>query len=199
MRKLFCFIVLLIFSPIFLFYLISCLFLPLIRGGKIEKSSGKGKIFVIKDAIHSDYVFESKDWINVFKTNKKYVSIGWGDRSIFLETQKWADLKIENFIKAFFGLNKTVLRVKFFDEIPKEKKLKQFVINKKQLNILKKYITNSYNKQKIKKESWHYQEGDFYESSLAYNCITNCNNWVNVGLIKCGLSNRLWCPLSFWI
>jgi uncharacterized protein (TIGR02117 family) len=199
MRKFFCFAVFLIFSPIFLIYLISCLFLPLFKSGKIEKPNGKKKIFIIKDAIHSDYVFEAKDWSNVFKTDKKYVSIGWGDRSIFLETQKWADLKIENFIKAFFGLNKTVLRVDFFDEIPKEKKLKKFIANKKQFNILKKHIVSSYNKQKIKKESWHYQIGDFYGSNLKYNCITNCNNWINIGLRKCGLSNRLWCPLSLWI
>jgi len=127
--------------------------LPLFKSGKIEKLKGRKKIFVIKDAIHSDYVFESKDWTNIFKTDKKYVSIGWGDRSIFLETQKWADLKIENFVKAFFGLNKTVLRVDFLDEIPKEKRLKKFTANKKQFNALKKHITNSYNKQKIKKEN----------------------------------------------
>jgi uncharacterized protein (TIGR02117 family) len=199
MRKLFYFVIFLIFSPIFLIYLISCLFLPLFKIGKIDKLKGRKKIFVIKDAIHSDYVFESKDWINVFKTKKKYVSIGWGDRSIFLETQKWADLKMENFVKAFFGLNKTVLRVDFFDEIPKEKRLKKFTVNKKQFNTLKKHISNSYNKQKIKKEDWHYQIGDFYESNLTYNCITNCNNWINNGLRKCGLSNRIWCPLSFWI
>ena len=200
MGKLFYFIVFLLFSPIFLIYLISCLLLPLFKSGKIEKSNGRKKIFVIKDAIHSDYVFESKDWANVFKTDKKYVLIGWGDRSIFLETQKWSDLKIENFVKAFFGLNKTVLRVDFLEEIPKEKRLKKFVANKKQFNILKKHITNSYNEQqKIKKESWHYQTGDFYESNLKYNCITNCNNWINAGLRKCGLSNRIWCPLSFWV
>ena len=200
MGKLFYFSVFLLFSPIFLIYLISCLLLPLFKSGKIEKSNGRKKIFVIKDAIHSDYIFESKDWINVFKTDRKYVLIGWGDRSIFLETQKWSDLKIKNFVKAFFGLNKTVLRVDFLEEIPKEKRLKKFVANKKQFNILKKHITNSYNEQqKIKKESWHCQIGDFYESNLEYNCITNCNNWINAGLRKCGLSNRIWCPLSFWI
>jgi len=199
MKKLFYFTVFLVFFPIFLIYLICCLLLPLFKSGKIEKLKGRKKIFVIKDAIHSDYVFESKDWTNIFKTDKKYVSIGWGDRSIFLETQKWADLKIENFVKAFFGLNKTVLRVDFLDEIPKEKRLKKFTANKKQFNALKKHITNSYNKQKIKKEDWHYQIGDFYESNLKYSCVTNCNNWVNIGLRKCGLSNRIWCPLSFWI
>ena len=199
MRKLFYFAIFLLFSPIFLIYLIACLLLPMFKSGKIEQSNGRKKICVIKDAIHSDYVFESKDWKNLFKTDKKYVLIGWGDRSIFLDTQKWADLKIENFVKAFFGLNKTVLRVEFLDEIPKEKRLKKFTINSEQFNILKKHITNSYNKQKIKKEDWHYQIGDFYESNLKYNCITNCNNWINVGLRKCGLSNRIWCPLSFWI
>lgn len=199
MSRTFYFIIFLVLSPIFLIYGAFCLVLPLVKFGKINKKTGKSKVFIIKDKIHSDYVFESKHWKNVFKTNKKYVSIGWGDRSIFLETQKWENLKIENFIKAFFGLNKTVLRIDFFDEFPKNKTLKTFIVNKKQLNILKKHVIGSYNKQKIKKESWHYQIGDFYESNLTYNCITNCNNWINNGLRKCGLSNTIWCPLSFWV
>lgn len=44
-----------------------------------------------------------------------------------------------------------------------------------------------------------HQGGVFYESGLRYNCLTNCNNWVNLGLRKAGLTNRVWAPLSFWI
>jgi len=182
-------------SPIFLLYFILCFFLPLIKFGKIKKSKGV-KIYIVKDAIHSDYLFESelKDF---FPSDKKYTKVGWGDKKIFLETQSWKDLKAKDFVSAFFGMNNSVLRVQFLDEIPKDSK--EIEIDNDQLETIKNYIKRSYNGNLIVKRKEYYQIGDYYESDLNYNCITNCNNWVNVGLRLARVSNRIWCPLSLWV
>ena len=37
------------------------------------------------------------------------------------------------------------------------------------------------------------------KSNLKYNCITNCNNWINTGLRLAKISNKIWCPLTFWL
>jgi uncharacterized protein (TIGR02117 family) len=187
---------LILFSPIFLIYLILCLTIPLIKFGKIEKAKGR-KIHLIKDNIHCDYIIESKYLKSLFLTKKKYTKIGWGDRKIFLETQSWDKFKYINLFYAFFGLNDSVLRVEFLKQLPSI--VTTIELNQKQLNILKKHIKNSHNKKVIKKKIDYYKKGTYYESSLKYNCVTNCNNWINQGLRLDKINNRLWCPLSFWL
>lgn len=180
--------------PIFIVYLILCFTVPAIRIGRTRR--GKGiKLWVVKDAIHSDYLFESELWKDVFDPKGKYIKIGWGDRKIFLETKEWKELKAENFLRAFWGLNGTVLRVDFTDEPPQD----GIEIGPDQFKTLKEHVLASFKGDPIIKRPEYYQKGDFYESDLEYNCIKTCNDWVNKGLVEAEISNRLWCPLSFWV
>lgn len=168
----------------------------MIRIGYLKQKKGK-KLYIYKDLIHSDYIFESNDLKDMFEPKKKYIKVGWGDRKIFLETQKWEKLKLLDFMMAFFGLNKTVLRVEFLEELPKN--IREINIDELQLEVLKIHIKDSNNGKLIKKEKTYYQNGDYYESNLKYNCIKTCNNWTNLGLRLAQLSNRIWCPITFWI
>jgi len=194
-------IISLLFLTPFLIYIILCFLSVLLRYPFFLKNvKGNINLFVVKDNIHSDFIFESKYWKGLFDTNKKYVIIGWGDRKIFLETSSWDKLKPINFIKAFFGLNPSIIRIEYVDELPINKKIKKYKINKSQLSILRNYVLVSFKSfKKIKKLKTYYQKGDFYSSSLRYSCIYTCNNWVNIGLRKIGLSNKVWCPISLWL
>lgn len=190
------FLIILYLSPIILIYLLFCFTIPLIRFGDIKK--GKGiKAYVVKDFIHADLVFDSKYWSDLFSSKGNYIKIGWGDRKIFLETKEWKDLKTINLIAAFFGVNKTCLRIEFLESIPNDSK--EIELDSSQLEILKIYVNQSYNKKIIQKKPEYYQKGDYYESNLRYNCITNCNNWVNRGLFVARITNRVWCPITFWL
>lgn len=182
--------------PLFFAYAILCFTVPFIKIGEIKKGKGL-RLYVVKDAIHADYLFESSLWKNEFTSKGKYIKIGWGDKKIFLETKDWASLKIIDFLFAFFGLNKTVLRVDFLDDIPQGST--EISIDELQLEVLKIYVKDSHNGRIVQKRPHYYQKGDFYESDLRYNCITNCNNWVNRGLFIARATNRVWCPLSFWL
>lgn len=192
----FYFLLFLYFSPLFLIYLIFCFTLPLLKIGPVSKSKGIN-IYIVKDLIHADYVFESKDIKNLFLTDKRYVKVGWGDRKIFLETKSWKELKLIDFMMAFFGLNKTVLRVEYLEDLPTSSKCLE--INERQLEVIKIHIKDSYNGKLIKKKKQYYQIGDYYESNLRYNCFTNCNNWVNYGLRLAQVNNRIWCPITYWL
>jgi uncharacterized protein (TIGR02117 family) len=194
-------IISLLFLAPFLIYVPLCLLSILLRYPFfLEKQTGRINLFIIKDNIHSDLVFESKYWKGLFNTNKKYVIIGWGDRKIFLETSSWGKLKLINVIKAFFGLNSSIVRVEYVNELPKNKKINKYKINKNQLSVLKDHVLDSLkNLKKIKKLKTYYQKGDFYSSDLRYSCIYTCNNWVNIALRKIGMSNKIWCPISFWL
>jgi uncharacterized protein (TIGR02117 family) len=197
MRNIFFYFLFFLLIPLFLFYLLLCLTLPLIKIGKKNKEKEEVEIYIVKDFIHSDFVFKSEDIKDIFKSNEKYLKIGWGDRKIFLETKSWSELKVENFLKAFFGLTKTVLRAEDLKELPE--KYKTLKISKKQLEILKKYIKNSHTNIKIEKKEDYYQFGSYYESKLYYNCLATCNNWTNTGMKKMKISNRIWCPISLYI
>lgn len=190
------FLLFLYFFPLFLFYLILCFTLPILKIGKVIKGK-RIKIYITKDSVHADYVFLSKDIKDLFPTGKKYVKIGWGDRKIFLETKSWNELKLIDFMMAFFGLNKTVLRIEYLDDLPFDSK--PIEIDERQLNVIKIHIRSSHNGKLIEKKKEYYQIGDYYESNLKYNCFTNCNNWVNYGLRLAQVTNRIWCPITYWL
>lgn len=187
---------LLYLSPVLAIYLLICMAAPFIRVG--HKKPGKGvKFHIVRDIIHSDYLFESELWREMFPPKGRYIKIGWGDRKIFLETKTWNNLKIEDFLTAFFGLNGTVLKVDFVDEVPRESKPME--IDERQLAVIKEHVKSSFRGKPIAKKPTHCPTGDYYESDLGYNCFTNCNNWVNYGLYLARATNRIWCPFSFWV
>lgn len=179
--------------PLFALYLALCFLSPLLHFGRTRRGKGVS-IYIVGDLIHSDYIFPSQTF-EEFPFGGRYVKVGWGDRKIFLETRTWGELKVENFLRAFFGLNSTVLRVDFLDDIPKG--AKKLEIGRDQLEIIKDHVRMSFRGDPIERRPEDYQGGIFYESELNYNCITNCNNWVNRGLWLAGITNRLWSPLSF--
>ena len=181
--------------PTFVLYVLLCFTIPLIKIGKKQNKKGV-QIHVVKDTIHSDYLFSTKD-IGIFPAKNKYIKIGWGDRKIFFETPRWKDLKMKDFIWAFFGLNDTVLKVEYLNHIPENSKLIE--IDQEQLQIIQTHIKRSFYGDQIEKKPNYIQKGEFYRSKLKYNPITNCNNWVNRGLYLSCSSNRLWCPISFWL
>jgi Protein of unknown function (DUF2459) len=179
--------------PLILLYLLLALLSPLLRFGGVQRG-GDRTIYVVGDLIHSDYVFPS--WVfPEFQTDREYVKVGWGDRRIFLETRTWGELRVEDFLRAFFGLNPTVLRVEFMDVVPVG--VRAYPVNLEQLEVLREHVKRSYGGNPIGRRHGDYQGGVFYESGLGYNCVTNCNNWVNLGLRRAGLTNRVWAPLSF--
>jgi len=162
----------------------------------VINDKAKNKLLIIKDNIHSDYVFESKIWKNLFKTNKRYVCIGWGNKSIYCDINEWKEISEENIIEAFFGTSETVVHVYFLDELPVDKQVKKINIDDDQLEILKNHIIESFKDFYIIKNN---ESGYFYYSLLKYNFINTCNNWLNKGLLKCRLSSKFWCPISFWV
>lgn len=193
--SIFNFLFFLYISPIILIYLFFCFTVPLIKIGKIKENKGI-TAYIVKDYIHSDFIFESDYYNEIFPSKNKYIKIGWGDRKIFLETKTWKDLKTLDLVFAILGFNETCLRIEFLDTIPKNST--KIEMNKDQLEILKTHIDRSYKKKLISKKSTFYQKGDYYESTLKYGPINNCNNWVNKGLLKAKLTNRVWCPITFW-
>jgi uncharacterized protein (TIGR02117 family) len=195
MSSFFYYFLLILMLPVFIIYLILAFTLPVVRFGKVKRG-GTIRCRLYKDAVHSDYIFESDLWAGIFKPKGKFVKIGWGDRKIFLETRSWGELKPENLIKAFLGLNKTTLRVDFMDST---EDLYFIDMTFEQFEKIVAHVKKSTNMVPVEKLPEYYQQGDFYESDLSYNCLTNCNNWVNLGLRSAGISNRLWCPLTLWL
>lgn len=180
--------------PLILLYLLLALLSPLLRFGGVRRG-GDQRIYVVGDLIHSDYVFPSEVFPE-FPTDKKYVKVGWGDRRIFLETRTWGELRLGDFLRAFFGLNQTVLRVEFLDVVPVG--AREYLVGGEQLGVLRWHVRGSFSGPPIGRRPADYQGGVFYASDLTYNCVTNCNNWVNLGLRRAGLTNRVWAPLS-WV
>lgn len=186
---------LLVSLPILIIYAFICLLSPILIIG-CRKEGCEEEIFIVRDWVHSDYLFKSEQVKDLFPTKMNFVKVGWGDRRIFLELQSWSQLSIQDFLSAFFGMNDSVLRVEYMDEAPKG--IKRLKVYRWQIDVIKKHINNSFSGAPIKKDPTYYQKGEYFNSSLNYNCITNCNNWVNRGLFISRVTNRIWSPLSFF-
>ena len=180
--------------PLFFLYFLLCLLSPRLRFGSVRRGRGSF-VYVVGDLVHSDYLFRFDEFPE-FGADGGWVKVGWGDRRIFLETQTWGELRVEDFLRAFFGLNPTVLRVDFLEGFPVG--ADRVEMGRDQMEVLKAYVRGSFFGSPIERRPSDYQGGVFYRSALGYNCVTNCNNWVNRGLWLAGASNRVWAPLSFW-
>jgi uncharacterized protein (TIGR02117 family) len=191
------FIAALLLTPVFAFYLLLCALSPLLVRLKSKKKSDEEEIYIAKDPVHSDYIFRADQISSIFKTKSKFLKVGWGDRKIFLETKNWSSLKLEDFLRAFLGMNQSVLRVEQMNSLPD--KLKTIRLSSKQLSGVLQHVESSFYGEPIEKLAGYYEKGDYYKSKLNYNCITNCNNWVNRGLFNVGATNKIWCPLSFLV
>ena len=143
-----------------------------------------------------EHGFDEQYVMNIFDNTKFLPELIESISKPAEKTKTWPELKLNNIMRAFFGLNDSVMRIKFLDRLPECYQTAK--IDKRQFESLKNHIMSSFvDFQEIKKEDDYCEDGSYYRSKLKYNCINTCNNWVNTGLYKSKLTTRTWAPLSF--
>lgn len=180
---------------------------------EFEQTPNGISIYIVSNGAHLDIVVPVKnkqeDWttfinpsdIHTPKTQKKWISFGWGDKGFYLETPAWKDLKLSVALKAISGLNKTAMHVSFLENIVEGKRCKKIMISEVQYKLLSYEIKNQFSEKKpIKIPHAFYGENDsFYNAKGKYSLFNTCNTWANSVLKKSKIKACLWTPFAFTI
>jgi uncharacterized protein (TIGR02117 family) len=166
-------------------------------------------IYLRFNPVHTDILLparsEIRNWGDMLKVpgidKAQYLSFGWGDRTFYLETMRWADLRAGNALLALSGFDSTVLHVSAENQPHASVDMVRIRITAQQLRQLVEQIDAS-----LARDAGgfpqlvfgaHYDNNDaFYEALGHYSVFFTCNDWVRKLLSATGIRTAMWAPFS---
>jgi uncharacterized protein (TIGR02117 family) len=191
-------------------------FVPVNRGYTRPSPDERVRIFVRSNEIHTDLVLPvvhdelGVNWRRLFPiehfgadvSRDRYVAIGWGNRRFFVETPRWADLKISAVIGALFWPSESVLHVEYLHDAAPGNYLREVHLTREQYVTLVDFIRTSVGsiderQYAVPATTVTYHRFDrFYISSGRYHVFNTCNQWTGRGLKRAGVPVGIWTPLK---
>lgn len=189
-------------------------------GGAIPSNAGWAqpasgvRIYVESNGIHTGLVLpmtvEGVDWRDLLKPEDlrdpryatySHVSIGWGERTFYLETPTWADVSLKTVAAAAIGSDRTVMHV---DHVPEprvgpdsDEDVRVIVLRPEEYRRLADFIRASFRNEAGQRPAHQYGYADydsFYDANGHYNAITTCNSWTGNALRHAGVRIGAWTP-----
>ncbi|MWV28225.1 DUF2459 domain-containing protein [Aurantiacibacter rhizosphaerae] len=154
-------------------------------------------------------VSPAKDWRTVFPSAAMpdaygrvptHLSIGWGEREVFLHVATWADLRpatalriatvggdalmrVSNYVRPMAGPNHRPVRISSA----------QYA---RLVSAIERPLPTLSAGQSRKILSGTYADDAYYEASGTYSLANNCNSWVGETLAEAGLPMGAWTPFA---
>lgn len=170
-----------------------------------------GTILVISNPIHTDiaipvdaalrarFAFLAEAGVPIDNPQVRYIIVGWGGRSFYLETPRWADLKPLPALRAL-TIDRSVLHVDVAGGIPEAApSISRFDIDDQGFQDLLTFIEKSFaaeGQTPAAIPGAHYGRHDaFFEAKGYFNAAVGCNTWTARALREAGLRTGLWNPV----
>ncbi len=200
-------------SPVF--YLTLSVFLTAIPANRLWREPFAGRaIYVSTNGTHADIILPlqelttslrlqlTTDALSLSADDEIYVSFGWGDRAVYLETPAWSDLTMINALRALFLPSASALHVTLMTEPQHMSTARRLVLDDTQFRTLQKYIEASFahdsSGKSIPIRGANYAENDvFFEATGSYTLINTCNSWAGTALKHAGVRVGHWTPFEF--
>lgn len=123
------------------------------------------------------------------------VEIGWGERSFYLETPTWADVRPGTVLAAAIGSDRTVMHVDHLPFPAPGPDTRIITLRPAEYRRLARFIRASFGA-----SGWHrtgYFAADaFYDGRGRYSAIRTCNTWTGDALRQAGVRIGAWTPFA---
>lgn len=165
------------------------------------------RILVEGNGVHTDLVLPKVaagvDWRDLLPgkdlADPRYagfdhVAIGWGERTFYLETPTWADVKPLTVLAAALGSDRTVLHVEHIRMPAAADDARVIVLRPVEYRRLAAFVRASF----AASPAWHrtgYGRNDaFYAARGRYSAVMTCNAWTGDALRASGVRIGAWTP-----
>jgi uncharacterized protein (TIGR02117 family) len=145
-----------------------------------------------------------RDWRGVFpvsdvaRPNRPYthISISWGEKQVFLETETWWDLKPSTVLRIVGVGGEGLLHVAHYVRPAPSEDLRRLRLSREQYRKLVTAIDRA-----LPRDGWrsHPGYGDydvFYDAPGSYTARRTCNQWTSDMLAAAGVETGWWTPLA---
>lgn len=181
-------------------------------GGAIPSNAGWTSpeqgvtLFIESNGVHTGIVMPKVaagvDWRTTFPARDlaepryaglDHLSIGWGERTFYLTTPTWADLKPAMVLAAAIGSDATLVHV---DHVPRPTggtDLRHVTVRPAEYRRLAAYIRASL-KPGGERHRGYFDYDAFYGARGHYSGVRTCNAWIGDALRFAGIRTGAWTP-----
>ncbi|MEM7657971.1 MAG: DUF2459 domain-containing protein [Bacteroidota bacterium] len=192
--------------------MIALYFLAAWIGSKIhlnELPSGDIPIQLVSNGVHVDVVFPldhpESTWRTFFgdpdwmKPSTRYVAIGWGERSFYLNTPNWSDLTVGTALHATLWPSPTAFHLTpLRGKLRSSPQVRTLMVSAEQHRQLVEAFQQAFSQPEQAIPDASYTGKDrFYEAHGAYHLFMTCNEWINQRMKDADLPAVGWAPFDW--
>lgn len=153
----------------------------------------------LDDSLRRRFAFLTEAGVPVDNPNARFLVVGWGGRSFYLETRHWVDIKPLPVFRAL-TIDHSVMHVAVAGNIREnDPAVTSLSTDDKGESRMLEFILASFTLQANKPAAIpgaHYGRYDaFYEANGFFNALLGCNTWTARALREAGLRTGMWNPV----
>jgi uncharacterized protein (TIGR02117 family) len=167
-------------------------------------------IYIESNGVHTDLVVPVRaagvDWARVVRpehfgdpryTGYDHLAFGWGERTFYLETPTWADVRARTVLAAATGSDETLVHVEYLPEPVPAADVRKIVLRPEEYRRLAAFIRASIDIGAGGQLTVFpgYRDFDaFYGAKGHYDALWTCNAWTGAALRHAGVRVGMWTP-----
>lgn len=127
-----------------------------------------------------------------------WLSVGWGDRSFYIGTPTWGDLKPATVAAAAIGSDATVLHVGHLADPAGQPGVYAIMLTPDQYRALAAHIRATFADRPTPVHGYGASDA-FYVARGRYSAVTTCNAWTGAALRAAGVEMGAWTPFPITV
>lgn len=167
----------------------------------------KHEVYITTNGVHLFLIvprhYFSADFLTAVQApeDARYLYLGWGEKTFYLNTPQWGDLTFPVAAKAMLWPSEGAMHVIYFWQ--KRAQWRKVELCSAQKQRLVKFVQESFSGQKgkyVRLPAKGFSEHDyFYPARGTYSLFNTSNTWVNQALKTAGQEAAWWTPFDFGV
>ena len=127
-----------------------------------------------------------------------HLVFGWGERTFYLETPTWADVKLRTILAAAIGGDRTLMHVEHVPRPGAGEDIRAIVLRPEEYRALARYIAASFGPPSAAIPGYGRSDA-FYPARGRYDALRTCNAWTGDALRQAGVHVGAWTPFPWTV